>query len=956
MAVERLRRTLRAQRALLAVGLSVLTASSGIPARAQTASDLDCSKVLKAIPDQFPAWSDGSSGWEDPSHYSTIQLADIDGDGQAELLARGPAGILVNHFDVATGVWIARKPGPPLSDENGFDQPQYYSTIQTGDIDGGHARQAELIVRDSLGLETWAYEEGTDTWKQLGTSGGPFPPTDNGTSPPTNWALAPYYTTIQIADIDGTPGAELIGRSTEGIQTYRWNGATNTWDRLGSGAGPFADGDATTPWYAAPYYTTIQLANVDGAGGAELIGRGSHGIQVFEWNASSNSWDLLGSSVGPFGDDDDGGWFRPENYSTIQLGNLDGGERAELLGRSDDGILAYRWDVQNHTWTQLGSQSRPFGDRTWASPEYYSTIQVADVDGDSVDELIGRGSGGLVVLRRGPGDFSDWTQVATLPSMSDDEGWALPQSYLTIQSADVDGRDGVEILGKANDGIETWRYGGSAFAATLVRAFAAFTGGQFAAYQEISERLSKPGGLVPENNNDVRSHYTNAANTSESWDTAAAAALALVGTPPSSGISQSDWDAVAAQLGSELVNVHFTYVWFDNLDDLQTRIVEDNDGTVDLVQGYLAIPSDVHTPAILSILNLVFNFVSALAKTVPGAPELNFAGSVAGLVSTSYSAALAASGSPPNIQAELVELQQQIIDRRVQAQESTACLEIAFLQNSGLLTALGQAIESGALAWDKTDNPAMAARARVGYEVSIWQALTPLHWIVDCNSETVRCNCGGDPPSPYPDEPDGAPLIYTSPPTLGFKTVAWIHEAPLGACEIIPAKDTFDHLFHAPDDANPGNLEVSLEDVHCGFNGWHIPGSIGNACVGDPLGATAHQLKKKNLAARAQIQALIGRVKSDVKDKATQANLIESLHQASALLQETREVSGTSLTQLAELSLQGFILQVKAHSGEAIRVDRAQKHIALAHDIRELLTVPPASVVLGSDLAHQKNP
>lgn len=59
-----------------------------------------------------PAWSD-FSGWDQPRYYATIQLADIDGDGRAELLGRGPGGILVNHFDTATQAWIAWRPGPP---------------------------------------------------------------------------------------------------------------------------------------------------------------------------------------------------------------------------------------------------------------------------------------------------------------------------------------------------------------------------------------------------------------------------------------------------------------------------------------------------------------------------------------------------------------------------------------------------------------------------------------------------------------------------------------------------------------------------------------------------------------------------------------------------------------------------------------------------------------------------
>jgi hypothetical protein len=40
-----------------------------------------------------PAWGD-IGGWDQPQYYATIQLADIDGDGRAELIGRGPGASL----------------------------------------------------------------------------------------------------------------------------------------------------------------------------------------------------------------------------------------------------------------------------------------------------------------------------------------------------------------------------------------------------------------------------------------------------------------------------------------------------------------------------------------------------------------------------------------------------------------------------------------------------------------------------------------------------------------------------------------------------------------------------------------------------------------------------------------------------------------------------------------------
>jgi hypothetical protein len=135
-----------------------------------------------------PAWGD-IGGWDQPQYYATIQLADIDGDGRAELIGRGPGGILVNRFDTATHAWIAKKPGPPLSYTAHWDQPQYYTTIQLADVDGDG--QSELVARGSDGIQVWHYDSRTDCWSEL-AYGGPFADSPEGSSDSTHWGQPQY--------------------------------------------------------------------------------------------------------------------------------------------------------------------------------------------------------------------------------------------------------------------------------------------------------------------------------------------------------------------------------------------------------------------------------------------------------------------------------------------------------------------------------------------------------------------------------------------------------------------------------------------------------------------------------------------------------------------------------------------------------------------------------------------
>ena len=93
-----------------------------------------------------PPWSD-TEGWDWAPYYETIQTADVDGDGQDELLARSAYEILVMKFDTAANTWVSMPSGPPWSDTEGWDWAPYYETIQTADVDGDG--QDELLARSA---------------------------------------------------------------------------------------------------------------------------------------------------------------------------------------------------------------------------------------------------------------------------------------------------------------------------------------------------------------------------------------------------------------------------------------------------------------------------------------------------------------------------------------------------------------------------------------------------------------------------------------------------------------------------------------------------------------------------------------------------------------------------------------------------------------------------------------
>src|SRR5262249_40223511 len=233
------------------------------------------------------------------------------------------------------------------------------------------------------------------------------------------------------------------------------------------------------------------------------------------------------------------------------------------------------------------------------------------------------------------------------------------------------------------------------------------------------------------------------------------------------------------------------------------------------------------------------------------------------------------------------------------------------LKNWGLLNALAQPIESLQLQWDTTLTTAMANATAKGYELEIWRTLTPLRWRVSCGSSDY-CDCGlVTLPADYPDTASGGPPLTYDSPDLVLSLYVYVDH-----CNDAPPQLALDHLLHAPNADGTGPLGVPLEDFYCGFNGWRMPGSLGSTCTNhSSVGAVrqAHQQRlQQNRAARVQLQNLLHTVRRQVKDKAVRNQLMGTLQQALLLLRQGRGEEAPALPRLAELTLQGFILQAKA--------------------------------------------
>src|SRR6185436_3969687 len=89
-----------------------------------------------------PAWST-DSGWGQYDNWSTIRLGDVDGDGDLDVCARAGKGIVCALWE--DGAYGPSFDGPPLSDAAGWDEPARFRTLRLADVDGDG--KADLCAR-----------------------------------------------------------------------------------------------------------------------------------------------------------------------------------------------------------------------------------------------------------------------------------------------------------------------------------------------------------------------------------------------------------------------------------------------------------------------------------------------------------------------------------------------------------------------------------------------------------------------------------------------------------------------------------------------------------------------------------------------------------------------------------------------------------------------------------------
>ncbi len=294
-----------------------------------------------------PALSD-ASGWANPRYFTTIRLADVDGDGKDDLCARAATGVLCWRSEGdAFGEAIE---GPAWSDASGFGAAKHFGTLRFADVNGDGKQ--DVCVRAVRGLEC-----------QLSDGKG-FPTRVAGPdwSDAAGFDAMARWSTIRLADVNGDGKADACARTGEALECHFSDG-----EAFGPAVRVAALSDASG-WADPSNYGTLRVGDVDGDGAQDLCLRANAKVLCYRWTGSA-----FAAFDGPSWSDADG-WDAPMHWNTLALGDVDGDHRADLCARAAAG------------WTCAPSTGAGFGPSFtleeftnaggWDAPQYAGTLQL----------------------------------------------------------------------------------------------------------------------------------------------------------------------------------------------------------------------------------------------------------------------------------------------------------------------------------------------------------------------------------------------------------------------------------------------------------------------------------------------------------------------------------------------------------------------------------------------------
>ncbi|MBE9069056.1 DUF4751 family protein [Leptolyngbya cf. ectocarpi LEGE 11479] len=323
---------------------------------------------------------DGLSEWPSFDRYPR-QLADVNGDGRADIVAFGHhgVGVALGQQDGTFSEGIAASSHYGVQDGSS-EWPSFNRyPRQLADVNGDG--RADIVafghhgVGVALGQQDGTFSEGIAASPHYGVQDGS-----------SEWPSFDRYPR-QLADVNGDGRADIVAFGHFGVEVA-----------LGQQDGTFSNGiaasshfgvqDGSSEWPSFNRYPR-QLADVNGDGRADIVAFGHYGTMVVLGQQDGTFSSPIGASPHFGVQDGSSTWSSFDRYPR-QLADVNGDGRADIVafghvGTSvafgqEDGKFGSPVAASNHFGVQDGAS-------TWSSFGRYPR-QIADVNGDGLADVV----------------------------------------------------------------------------------------------------------------------------------------------------------------------------------------------------------------------------------------------------------------------------------------------------------------------------------------------------------------------------------------------------------------------------------------------------------------------------------------------------------------------------------------------------------------------------------------
>lgn len=757
---------------------------------------------------QFPLWND-TLQWTGADGLSSVRLADIDGDGQVELIGVGTRGVEVWHWEPKGQAWIPMHAAtPPWTKLDNF---------MTADVDGDG--QAELIqfavpVYEAT-IRVWHYDPSPGVWRIMPNLEMKVPGVVARAGP--NGLSEPFF---RFADLAGTGQQELVfltglvrsGALVATPSVYQAAKDGSGWTKLDTA------GEATIP--GPNLYTNFDFANL-GNGLRQIVILAPNGFVFIRQIAPNTPGQIRFAN----------GVFRSLQGAKVQLPFLPvdfaGSGRDQIAFTRDNGDLEVTLTADSGdpnavlTTTKLDSQvqSQPMQALYTGLGKTPASKDLLLIGPNGLNEYGTPQSGGQA------------TKIANSPFISQGRFGDVVSHWSSIQTGkvrDTQGQPETILVARDATGLHTLlpspnvcQSGKPGFALTPTAYFPPFVGGQAAAYSAISNQLVR-------GNSDIRSLYSSNFASLASYQ---AALLHVKYSAGSGKFTEQEFDNTKAQLNQEFLAAANVGQFFEST---RTQVEDLFDAEAAAVPGILtalSLPSDasVNTSAgaifgnvLLSVVDAIFSFAGSsdtnAAKfglpSVDEAYAINGSMSVLTTIINDVVSATAPSGGG-NLPGQTLVVEDQLETWRSTAATQTASASAAAFRNWDLMQTLSQQIGVGAVSATSRLQEKSVEAGLKRFQIRTWQALAPQAWYIFGDTQLLASHLANELSGySYYLQQEGTPRAHS----CCAKTEKWLVWATLSSSKSSHgpvATSTIKEL---------SKLGVDWRDILARRNGWgNIP-------------------------------------------------------------------------------------------------------------------------------------